>query len=90
MMVPVTCPHCGNEADNEVEVTIDSGPVSPSYGLPEYSSPGEGAEWHVEGDITCNFCNEVIDVDWMNDNLNDAVQERASEPPDPPEYDDFD
>lgn len=86
------CPRCG-EDELMVEVTIDS-PSHPGYfGLPENSYPPEGADWHIDA-AKCEHCGAEMDEGEIGDldgdgKLNELVQERESEPPDPPEPEDY-
>lgn len=84
------CPHCGAE-DLEVGITIESGPTPAVFSLPEFSSPGEGAEWHADEDtVECPECHGLVTAEWIGDHLNDKVQERAADPSDPLEDDGWD
>jgi len=85
MIVSINC-LCCNAEDLEIEVKIDFGGMPGNYGgLPEYSYPGEGAEWHAEADVTCSECNVTFTVDELNENtkLDEAVNERLAEPDEP-------
>jgi hypothetical protein len=85
------CPQCDN-GDNEAEIHIDTPGQQAILGnMPEYCSPGEGAEWHVESAV-CTECGFITDDAWFAANKESEIQEKAQEAayddyPDPP--DDF-
>lgn len=77
------CPVCGDE-ELELEIVVDSPGSRGSYGLPEYSEPGEGAEWHIEGDVECERCGAKLTGDELtelqeNADLNERVQRNLME-----------
>lgn len=83
MTVSFNCRECG-APDNEAEVVVDSAPVMGNLsGPPESCWPGEGAEWHAEEEVKCHACGALHDFAWLDEHLNDDVQERAAEPPEP-------
>lgn len=75
------CPKCGAE-DNEGEIVVDYAGSPGSYGLPEFSSPPEGAEWHLKEDVACHACGHVIDSEALAAAHEDDIQRRIAEPPD--------
>lgn len=70
------CPVC--ETQIECEIVIDTAPVRGSYGLPEDSYPGEGAEWHLAEDPVCP--SETCQRHFTAEDLKEEdVQERIEE-----------
>jgi hypothetical protein len=76
--ITVSCPAC--QRDNEVTIIIDSPPVAPSgmSGPPEYSDPGEGAEWHNDP-VSCEGCHAAIPDEYIADTYEVKIQERIEE-----------
>jgi hypothetical protein len=75
---------CG--MDLEVDLVVDSAGSPGHYGIPEMSSPGEGAEWHVEKDETCDGCGKVWDNDAVASAFEEQIQERIAEPDEPDDF----
>lgn len=78
-----TCPRCGDE-DLEVEIIVESAGSPGHYGLPEFSSPGEGPEWYIDGDVECAACGAKLteeEITTLQEDaaLSEGIQRRIME-----------